>query len=55
MPKATFTQEQVRRAVKAVQSLDLPIVRVVVTPAGHISVYTREDADAPSKNDWDDE
>lgn len=55
MPKATFTQEQVRRAVKAVQSLDLPIARVEVAPSGRIVVVTTEDTDSPSKNDWDDE
>jgi hypothetical protein len=57
----TFTQAQVRRAVKAAESAGLRVQRVTVNPDGSITVESGESASvpvdshkAPLAASWDD-
>lgn len=43
----TFTQAQVRRAVKAAESAGLRVTRVTVKPDGSITVDSEETSTAP--------
>ncbi len=39
MPKASVTQATIKRTVKAVQAVGLPVMRVEVAPDGTVAVY----------------
>ena len=53
MPKGVFTQADLTRAIKPALDLGLSVCRYEIDRNGKIVVFTSEDANQPSKNDWD--
>jgi hypothetical protein len=50
---STFRQADVTRAVKAVRSAGVDIVRVELTKDGRIVIVTAEAAQTKGENEWD--
>lgn len=51
--RAGITQAELARVLRAHRDAGIPVARTVVTPTGHVTIYTINDPRDDGPNPWD--